>query len=606
MGSSIVVQRRVVCQSQPGALWCIITDTEQLNRAIGGGAISLEPNDDDSAARYLVQTVAGGFRLEYEERPFEWLENERFSVHRKVRKGMARTITNSFELSPHPSGGTELVVRIEVEPKYPILGAVMRLQVTRFANRIADQFKRIDENIHSEHEGRFRQPSASVNRDALNRAAKTLYERVAEHQLPSAKRLVEAVANEPDVVVDRIRPLELAEQWGVEGRPLLAACLHAVVAGLLDMSWDIVCPSCATAADRLDSLDTLSDEGHCQLCDISFELELDRAVEATFRPVRALRQVDNGPYCVGGPARTPHVVMQSILPARGTVELRAPAVAGSYRLFLRGGTSMPIRVRDTGDNEMAISAPETPCELDSVTLAPGAAITVQQPTARELHVKIERTGWRANAATAHLVSTMPEFRRMFSHEVLRAGRSFRVGRAVLLFTDLTASTALYRRLGDARAFAVVQDHFELLESIVSQRDGAIVKTMGDAIMAAFMEERTAIDAAIAMHESFAHFRAEHQEASNCHLKIGGYAGPCYCITANDILDYFGQTVNVAARLQGAAKAGELILTAELAKQAQNEGWLRGRALGEHFDSPLKGVGVLSLVRVPVELEGDAS
>jgi class 3 adenylate cyclase len=43
------------------------------------------------------------------------------------------------------------------------------------------------------------------------------------------------------------------------------------------------------------------------------------------------------------------------------------------------------------------------------------------------------------------------------------------------------------------------------------------------------------------------------------LKLGLYAGPCYVVTANESIDYFGQTVNCASRVQHLAESGEIVL-----------------------------------------------
>src|SRR5262249_20604479 len=157
-----------------------------------------------------------------------------------------------------------------------------------------------------------------------------------------------------------------------------------------------------------------------------------------------------------------------------------------------------------------------------------------------------------------------------------------------LFTDLTDSTALYSRVGDAKAFKVVHEHFDLLLSIIEKRRGTLVKTIGDAVMAAFVEERNAVASAIEMLERFPTLRVRRPEAHRTLLKVGFYAGPCYVVTANGILDYFGQTVNLAARLQGAAGAGEVILVDAVASEAHEQGWLGTHAPGERFDATLKG------------------
>jgi class 3 adenylate cyclase len=185
---------------------------------------------------------------------------------------------------------------------------------------------------------------------------------------------------------------------------------------------------------------------------------------------------------------------------------------------------------------------------------------------------------------------LPAFRRQFAREVLRPGLTLRIARVSLLFTDLTDSTALYTKVGDAKAFGVVQAHFDLLSKIIAEQHGTIVKTIGDAVMAAFLHEQEAVRAAVAMHAAFPAFRNDYADAQGVRLKIGVYSGPCYAVTANSVLDYFGQSVNVAARLQGAAEAGELVMPEALAEEARAAGWLGPDPPVRHFEASLKGLG----------------
>ena len=123
----------------------------------------------------------------------------------------------------------------------------------------------------------------------------------------------------------------------------------------------------------------------------------------------------------------------------------------------------------------------------------------------------------------------------------------------------------------------------------SSTDGVVVKTIGDAVMAAFIRESDAVRAASRCTARFPAFRDSHENARHNYLKVGVFAGPCYVVTANGILDYFGQSVNIAARLQSAAGAGELVLHEELAREAERAGWLGSLAVSERFEARLKGL-----------------
>jgi adenylate cyclase len=587
--AQVVVERHIDLNSDRGALWCAVGDTERLNRAIGLGQLELTPNSDGSAARFVVRTVSAGIPLEYEERPFEWVEGERFSVRRTHRSGVMKGMDTAFALTERTEGGTRVTVRIAIDPRYSLLAPVLRMQLSRTLDRIETELKSADADVQAGRSACFRKTITPVDASAFNRAKSALSALVSAERKALAARLAEFVESGSDADVSRIRPLDLAVDWDVDGRELLAVCLSAVVVGLLELRWDLVCPSCRTANDRQTSLSELPAGGHCQLCDISYEIELDRAVEATFVPASALRQPEPGPFCIGGPMRTPHVVAQIILLPRGSVTLSAPEKPGRYRVFVRGGASAALEVSEHAVAEAHFRIDGESIEPKSALVAPHAKLELTQTSSDERHLKIERLEWASRAATAHLVSTLPEFRRQFSADLLRPGVSLRVARVALLFTDLTDSTALYHNVGDAKAFKVVQEHFDVLTAIVAEHRGTIVKTIGDAVMAAFVEERDALDTAFAMHRAFPAFRAGNSDASRTLLKIGIFAGACYVVTANGILDYFGQTVNIAARLQGASGAGEVVIDGLFADEAERSGWLSGFSISEHFEARLKGL-----------------
>jgi len=338
---------------------------------------------------------------------------------------------------------------------------------------------------------------------------------------------------------------------------------------------------------------------HCEQCDLTFGLELDRAVEATFRPARAARVVDEVRYCSGGPAMTPHVLAQRVLEPGATSTLVVPTEATRLRLFARGGAMARVELSDSGAAAVDAHVHEGAIAPEVLEVAPGGTIVVHLDGGEPRHVKLERLDWASHAATAHDVSLIPRFRQRFSGEVLKPGLALAVSRVALVFSDLGASTALYTQHGDAVAFRLVQDHFELLAGIVAAHGGTVVKTIGDAVMAAFADEATALDAACAMSAAFPAFRAARPFADRVSLKLGLYAGPCYVVEANGALDYFGQTVNMAARLQAQAHDDELVVTEQAWREASEARALPARAAARD-EVRLKGIdGVVQIVRVVV-------
>jgi class 3 adenylate cyclase len=201
--------------------------------------------------------------------------------------------------------------------------------------------------------------------------------------------------------------------------------------------------------------------------------------------------------------------------------------------------------------------------------APRGTLRLANKAKRPLVAIVEDRSWVADALTADRVTALQAFRDLFSDDVLRPGDEVAVGRVALLFSDLKGSTALYQSIGDASAYHLVRDHFAFMAKVVRDHEGAIVKTIGDAVMAAFVSPAQAVEAAIDIQRQIAAFNREsHIETGKSPpivIKLGVHSGPTIAVTLNDRLDYFGSTVNMAARLQGQSEGGDIVLSPEIAQ-----------------------------------------
>jgi class 3 adenylate cyclase len=169
---------------------------------------------------------------------------------------------------------------------------------------------------------------------------------------------------------------------------------------------------------------------------------------------------------------------------------------------------------------------------------------------------------RLGRVPGHALLLLSDFQRLFPRERLLPEESLDVARATLLFTDLAGSTALYARRGDPRAYRLVRLHFDELFRIADEQSGTVVKTIGDAVMAAFQTIVDAVSAALAMQAAINALNqsAGLSGADRLILKIGLHSGPCLSVTLNDRPDYFGTTVNIAARVQGLSQGNDIALT----------------------------------------------
>ena len=171
-------------------------------------------------------------------------------------------------------------------------------------------------------------------------------------------------------------------------------------------------------------------------------------------------------------------------------------------------------------------------------------------------------GKRRPFLTAKRLLTNQTFRDIYRTDTLDVDQGLKITSLTFLFTDLKGSTALYDRVGDIVAYDLVREHFRILHEIVASEAGAVVKTIGDAVMATFSTPDRALAAALRMRDSVQDLQKD------LLVKIGIHEGPCLAVTLNDRLDYFGQTVNIAARVQSLADSRAIFATKSVVKNAQ--------------------------------------
>lgn len=549
-------------QQPPEALWPLIADTARFNEALKTPKYAVEelPQADGSVLR-LARTRFGPVELEWEEHPFEWVADRSFTQTRVFRKGPFRTFGPLFEIVPEGTGSRARYI-LRVEPAN-MLGRI--LLAGGFMARSIALVDRLMRNAAEFAAGAAPQifdyappPPPRGTRARIDAMVRRLQDGPYGHGL--AQRLAEHLLTAQEVDLMRLRPRALARLWGVPDRAVIELCLAAVREGLMALRWDLLCPRCRGAKVTATALDRLPTGAHCPSCNIEYGRDFARNVELTFQPASTVRAITMGEYCLSGPGSTPHVKVQQILAPGEAREVAADLPPGPYRLrTLEPGGECDIEFDGSG-------FPELIAEQDRVTAGPpqprGTMRCVNRLN-RRATVIIESRHWVAEALTAYQATLLQGFRDLFADQVLRPGDEVGIEQVTLLFTDLRGSTALYERMGDAGAYHLVREHFAFLAEAVREADGAIVKTIGDAVMAAFGDPAKAVSAALAIQNRVSVFNTAHGPEAIA-IKLGLHQGPCIAVTLNDRLDYFGSTVNLAARLQGQSHGGDIVLSERLA------------------------------------------
>ncbi|MFQ6017134.1 MAG: adenylate/guanylate cyclase domain-containing protein [Kiloniellaceae bacterium] len=545
-------------ESPPEAIWPILADTARFNEAAKLPKHTIEeiPRADGSVL-YIGRARKGPFALEWREKPVNWVANRWFEHCRYFRTGPLRSLCARFVLRPE-GAGSRGEYTIEGAPANPIGRLMLRTGFFASAGRtfgaLADDARRFASGESQVPFG-FRPPDAGP--ETRTKVA-TMVVRIEEsgHGHGLAQRLADHVLTAQEVDLVHLRPLKLARDWGVDERRVIELCLEAVRAGLLDLRWDLLCPRCRIPKAAVGSLDKLPEGAHCATCNIDYGRNFSKNVELSFNPAPAVRAIGAGEYCLFGPMSTPHIWIHLTLEDGTRRKVAAGLPPGPYRLrALEPGPELDI-TWDRG------GFPEVILEANAVRAGPAAEsgqVVLTNRSGRERTVVVEERHWVRDALTADRVTAMQAFRDLFSDQVLRPGDEVSIKRVALMFTDLRGSTALYSAVGDANAYHLVREHFAFLAGVVRAHNGAVVKTIGDAIMAAFIDPADALRAALRVQREVAAFNARSGGRAIV-IKLGLHEGPSIAVNLNGRLDYFGTTVNMAARLQGESHGGDIVLS----------------------------------------------
>ncbi|MDX1433141.1 MAG: adenylate/guanylate cyclase domain-containing protein [Gammaproteobacteria bacterium] len=579
-------------------MWPALSDTARFNEAATLPKHEIEElPQPDGSVRYLARARIGPLTLAWEEQPVNWVHEQWFEHCRRFLNGPLEFLCATARMFPEPDGcRCEYTVRVAARS---LLGEVM-LRSGFFA-RIDKTFSPLAQSARDFAAGRRATPF-DCKRPALaaggaQRAAEAARRIDATpHGHGVAEKLADLVLQSQEVDVWSIRPLALARQWGISERQAVELCLEAAKQGLLRMRWDLLCPRCQVGKGSVFALDELPRGAHCATCNIDYDQDFSNNVELVFQPASSVRPMESGEYCLFGPMSTPHIKVQLTLEPGEVRDVPVVLPFGHYRVrTLEPGGEQSFEWREGG-------FPQVTTDGDVVRAGAPAQpdlLRLRNVAERRLTLIVEEHAWKRDVLTAKRATTYQTFRDLFTDQVLRPGDDVSIDHVTIMFTDLKGSTALYERIGDPIAYALVREHFAILGRAVRESDGAIVKTIGDAIMAVFVNPADALRCAVRIHADFASYN-ETSSGEPLIIKLGLHIGRCISVTLNDRLDYYGTSANKAARLQGQSIGGDIVLSPEFAADPMVAPLLERFTVREEraelkgFDEPIR------FYRIPAE------
>jgi class 3 adenylate cyclase len=410
------------------------------------------------------------------------------------------------------------------------------------------------------------------------------------------------VAEARDRELCRVNVIDFAKTRRLDEERVIAAFLHAARLGIFELSWNVLCPGCGGVLDTSTTLKSVKHDDYvCALCAEGYQPNLDEMVEVTFTVSRRVRKI-----AAHEPDELPFFeYMRQIFWASGmsipedlervgeeitldTLELPAGEKAQlSLQLpqeFLivfepvtHAAQFIDVKGEPTRERQnLSLVFNNLRAPTGTVEMRPGPLrLSLENRTETRVLPAIwiagdalhKLLGQRRPFLTAKRLLTNQTFRDIYRTDTIDPHQRLKITSLTFLFTDLKGSTELYQRVGDLAAFDLVRAHFGVLNEIVAGEAGAVVKTIGDAVMATFPTPDRAVTAALRIREAMLALNAE-RGGEDLLVKIGIHEGPCLAVVLNERQDYFGQTVNIASRVQGLAGSRAIYATGPVVDHPQ--------------------------------------
>ncbi len=419
----------------------------------------------------------------------------------------------------------------------------------------------------------------------------------------SADQAVVAAINEvirdgSDRKLCRINVLKFAAEHGLDEEKAISGFLQAARLGLFELSWNVLCPGCGGVLDATQTLKSVHKEAYdCALCATGYEPTLDEMVEVAFTVSPRVRRIAaHDPHSLpiweyfrqifwGSGVDLPETGLEEVLEEitidsielppgeKALISLQLPAAfVIVFEPVTHAAHFIDVKGEPTRERQnltMIFNKIHAPTGTTEMRPGPLRLTLDNRTNVRALpsvwiagDVLHHLLGKRRPFLTAKRLLTNQTFRDIYRTDTLDVDQGLKITSLTFLFTDLKGSTALYDRVGDIVAYDLVREHFRVLQEIVASEGGAVVKTIGDAVMATFSTPDRALAAALRMRDSVQNLK------NDLLVKIGIHEGPCLAVTLNDRLDYFGHTVNIAARVQSLADSRAIFATKSVVENVQ--------------------------------------
>jgi class 3 adenylate cyclase len=390
-------------------------------------------------------------------------------------------------------------------------------------------------------------------------------------------------------------PFDFAKQKKIREKKAISLFLYSSKAGIFDLRWNQICPCCGGIHSNHSSINSLNNRDYyCYLCDETIQTALDEWIDVTFKynpsVFSILKCIDEeNQYEYASEFFSANLIFDRRRISeinRRTLDFQFIESGETKDFSITPEVGKPYKIvsfdfHDAIHFEKAKKSKSSDSHIYDIEILKNHSSLIQNklyavPTTFRIKNTLDKKV--GILILEHLEDSSvlrPQFKKFLTGKMLLNNQLFRdlyksdaidkdlslnIKSLTVLFSDLKGSTALYGLMGDIKAYDFVNKHFDVLTKCIDSNNGSVIKTIGDAVMASFNEPINGINASFDIIKKMRKLAVSEKMTNDTGIKIGLNEGSALAVNLNNSIDYFGQAVNIAARVQGLAESNEIWIT----------------------------------------------
>ncbi|GBF49898.1 adenylate/guanylate cyclase [Leptospira ryugenii] len=567
-------------------IWPFLIDTSSFNKRMELPKFSYEERNGvlNGKAKQI------GMDLVWEEVPWEWEYLKEIANARIYSKGFAKYLRTYFILEPHGEERSKLFVYFGWIPRNIFMRLLLQFAVPTIKKDFLRTLAGIEEEIINQKSNKpkvlfntaisFQNEFQWVHPEKLEES-KRKFKEVGISET-TTNEIIEYLKRANDNEIDRIRVKSISQLLDLDPNEVLKFFLYGCRFGIFTLSWDVICPHCRGVRTSVQKLGDMPPDDECEVCEIQFNTTEQNSIEVTFHMHPSVRVVEKQFFCAAEPNTKKHILLTKHVPAGKVFSSDLLIKNGLYRLRQKGKQKYHlVEVNESNLDKEIVWTEELGNQEIQVKPKPG--IVFQNQSDEGITIVLEERKEDQNSLRPKELFNFNEFRDLFSEEAIATNLQLDIGVQTILFTDIVGSTRFYESTGDHGAFLQVREHFVKAYTIIREHKGTVVKTIGDAVMASFPAPLFAFKAA----ESLQGWFHNSNEATEIRIRVSIHSGNCLAVNLDSNIDYFGNTVNYAAKMQGVTGSGEVSISETVFRDNSIRNYLKEKEMKlKKIDFPL--------------------